>query len=90
MNLTESSDVATVLQAAYIDRDPDHPDAIAAARRLAERTRKPLGSSGRKYVRPSQIEPRETTGQPSVSAAAGPQAGVPPRIHLAPEVASGA
>ena len=72
MNLTESSDVATVLQAACIDRNPGHPGAIAAARRLAERTRKPLGSSGRKHVRPSQIEPQETTGQLSVSAAAAP------------------
>ena len=70
MNLTESSDVAAVLQAAYVDRNPDHPDAIAAARRLAERTRKPLGSSGRKHVRPSQIEPQQPAGQPPVPAAA--------------------
>lgn len=59
MNLTDSGDVAVVLRAAYIDQNPQHPDAVAAARRLAERTRKPLGSTGRPYVDPRQIETQE-------------------------------
>ena len=62
MNLKDSGDVAVVLRAAYLDNNPQHPAAVAAARRLAERTRKPLGSTGRPYVDPRQIEEETADG----------------------------
>jgi hypothetical protein len=53
MNVTESRQVAALLQAVFVDGDPDA--ALVIARDLAERTRKVLLQTGIPYVSPRQL-----------------------------------